>query len=167
VFLPIQGATKRRRCKTQHTPEASPWTAHSFETAMTIPGTLPCSIPPALSSSQCRTPCTWTSNRSALPFVLIEIATAKQCTRPWMTYERRRPTISSRGVGNVLATLAATVSRISNGKVVMFSALILRLSIATQRNAERRGRVSREKRCWCRGCVRRKSSWLALSTRLT
>jgi hypothetical protein len=54
-----------------------------------------------------------------------------------MTYERERLTISLRGVSDVFATLAATVSRISDGKVVMF----------TRRNAERRGRVSREKRC--------------------
>jgi hypothetical protein len=36
-----------------------------------------------------------------------------------MTYERQRLTISSRGVGNVFTTLAATISRISDGKVVM------------------------------------------------
>jgi hypothetical protein len=63
-----------------------------------------------------------------------------------MTYERWRLTISSRGVGDVFATLAAMVSRISDGKVVMFTLLVLWLSIAIRRNAERRGCVSREKR---------------------
>jgi hypothetical protein len=51
-------------------------------------------------------------------------------------------TISSRGVGDVFAMLAATVSRISDGKVVMFTPLVFRLSIATRRYAERRGYVS-------------------------
>jgi hypothetical protein len=147
-------------------PEAFPWTAHRFRTAMAIPGTPPCSNSPSLPLSQCGTSCNWTSNRITLPFVLIEIAIAKQCTRPWMTYEWWRLIISSRGVGDVLATLAATISRISDGKVVMFTPLVLRLSIATQRNAERRERVSRDKRCLCRGCARRKLSWLALSSRL-
>jgi hypothetical protein len=63
-----------------------------------------------------------------------------------MTYERWRLTISSRGVDDIFATLAATISRISDGKVVMFTPLVLRLSIVTRRNAERRGHVSQEKR---------------------
>jgi hypothetical protein len=53
-----------------------------------------------------------------------------------MTYERWRLTISSRGVGDVFATLAATISRISNGKVVMFTPMVLWLSIAIRRNAK-------------------------------
>jgi hypothetical protein len=59
------------------------------------------------------------------------------------------------------ATLAATISKISNGKLVMFTPLVLGLSIPSMTNALRRGRVSREKRCRCRGCERRKSSWPA------
>jgi hypothetical protein len=59
-----------------------------------------------------------------------------------MTYKRWWMTISSRGVGDVFAMLAATVSRISDGKVVMFTPLVFRLSIATRRYAERRGYVS-------------------------
>jgi hypothetical protein len=47
-----------------------------------------------------------------------------------MTYKRWRLTISSRGVGDIFTTLAATISRISNGKVVMFTPLILQLSIS-------------------------------------
>jgi hypothetical protein len=53
-----------------------------------------------------------------------------------MTYERWRLTISSRGVDDVFTTLAAMISRISDGKVVMFTPLVLRLSIAIRRNAE-------------------------------
>jgi hypothetical protein len=68
-----------------------------------------------------------------------------------MSYELQRLAISSRGVGDVHATLAATVSRISNDKVVMSTPLILQLSIAMKRNAGRRGRASQEKRCQCRG----------------
>jgi hypothetical protein len=82
-----------------------------------------------------------------------------------MTYERRRLTISSRGVDDVFATLAATISRISDGKVVMFTPMVIQLSIPTRRNAERRGCVSREKRCRCRGFTRRKSGWPAHSSR--
>jgi hypothetical protein len=55
-----------------------------------------------------------------------------------MTYERCRLTISSRGVGDIFAMLATMVSRISDGKVVMFPPLILQLSIPTRRNGERR-----------------------------
>jgi hypothetical protein len=77
------------------------------------------------------------------------------------TYERRRLTISSRGVDEVFATLAATISRISDGKLVMFTPLVLGLSISSMTNALRRGRLNREKRCQCRGCVRRKYSWSA------
>jgi hypothetical protein len=50
--------------------------------------------------------------------------------------------ISSRGVGDVFATLDATMSRIPDGKVVMFTPLVLQLSIPTRRDAERRWRVS-------------------------
>jgi hypothetical protein len=75
------------------------------------------------------------------------------------TYEWRRLTISSRGIGEVFATLAATISRISDGKLVMFTPLVLGLSIPSMTNALRRGCVSQEKRCRCRGCARRKSSW--------
>jgi hypothetical protein len=71
-----------------------------------------------------------------------------------MTFEWWRLTISSRGVNDVFATLATTIFRISNSKVVMFTPLVLRLSIATRSNARRRGCVNWEKRCWCRGCVR-------------
>jgi hypothetical protein len=53
-----------------------------------------------------------------------------------MTYERRRLTISSREVSDVFATLTVMISRISDGKVVMFTPLVLRLSIAIRRNAE-------------------------------
>jgi hypothetical protein len=53
-----------------------------------------------------------------------------------MTYERWRLTISSRGVDDVFTTLAAMISRIFDGKVVMFTPLVLRLSIAIRRNAE-------------------------------
>jgi hypothetical protein len=35
-----------------------------------------------------------------------------------------------------IATLAAMISRISDGKVVMFTPLVLQLSIAIRRNAE-------------------------------
>jgi hypothetical protein len=77
------------------------------------------------------------------------------------TYERRRLTISSRGVNEVFATLAATISRISDGKLVMFTPLVLGLSISSMTNALRRGRVNWEKRCRCRGRVRRKYSWSA------
>jgi hypothetical protein len=59
-----------------------------------------------------------------------------------MTYEQWRLTISSREVSDVFTTLAATVSRISDGKVVMFIPLVLQLSIPIRRNAERRGCVS-------------------------
>jgi hypothetical protein len=55
-----------------------------------------------------------------------------------MTYKRQNLTISSRGVSDVFAMLATTVSRIFDGKVVMFITLILQLSIPTRRNAERR-----------------------------
>jgi hypothetical protein len=118
---------------------------------MVIPRTPPCSIPPSLPSSHCWRPCTWTSNRCVLQFVLIDITTAKWCTRPWMTYERPRLTIS-------WGKLATTVSRISNGKLVMFTPLVLRLSIATRRNTERRDvdvgdawGGSRLGWCYCRG----------------
>jgi hypothetical protein len=60
--------------------------------------------------------------------------------------------ISSRGVGDVFATLDAIMFRISDGKVVMFTPLVLQLSIPTRRDAERRWHVSQEKRCQCRGC---------------
>jgi hypothetical protein len=63
-----------------------------------------------------------------------------------MTYEQRRLRISSRGVGDVFAMLAAMISKISDSKVVMFTLLVLWLSIPTRRNAERRGCVCREKR---------------------
>jgi hypothetical protein len=53
-----------------------------------------------------------------------------------MTYERWRLTISSRGVSDVCTTLAAMISRISDDKVVMFTPLVLQLSIAIRRNAE-------------------------------
>jgi hypothetical protein len=53
-----------------------------------------------------------------------------------MTYERRRLIISSRGVDDVLTTLAAMISRISDGKVVMFTPLVLQLSIEIRRNVE-------------------------------
>jgi hypothetical protein len=53
-----------------------------------------------------------------------------------MTHMWRRLTILSRGVGDVFTTLAAMISRISDGKVVMFTPLVLRLSIAIRRNAE-------------------------------
>jgi hypothetical protein len=56
-----------------------------------------------------------------------------------MTYERRRLTISSRGVSDVFATLTAMISRIYDGKVVMFTPLVLRLSIANRRNASEEG----------------------------
>jgi hypothetical protein len=46
--------------------------------------------------------------------------------------------ISPRGVGDVFATLDAMMSRISDGEVVMFTPLVLRLSISTRRDAERR-----------------------------
>jgi hypothetical protein len=166
VLLPIQWATKHRRCQTQHTPEESPWTTCSFRTTTAIPRTLLYSVPHSLPSSHCGRPRTWTSNWIALPFVLIEIATVKWCTRPWMTYEQRRLTISSRGVSDVFAMLATMISRIFDGKVVMFTPLVLRLSMVTRRNAERRGCVSQDKRCRWSGCVRRKSSWSALSLRL-
>jgi hypothetical protein len=77
-----------------------------------------------------------------LECVLIEILTVKRCTRPCITYERWRLMISSRGVGDVFATLDATMSRIPDGKVVMFTPLVLQLSIPTRRDAERRWRVS-------------------------
>jgi hypothetical protein len=77
------------------------------------------------------------------------------------TYERWKLTISSRGVGEVFTTLAATISRITDGKLVMFTPLVLGLSIPSMTNALRRGHVSREKRCRCKGCKRRKYSWLA------
>jgi hypothetical protein len=82
-----------------------------------------------------------------LECVLIEILTVKRCTRPCITYERRRLTISSRGVSDIFATLDAMMSRISDSKVVMFTPLVLRLSIPIGRDAERRWRVSQEKRC--------------------
>jgi hypothetical protein len=82
-----------------------------------------------------------------LECVLIEILTVKRCTRPCITYERWRLTISSWGVSDVFATLDATMSRISDGKVVMFTPLVLQLSIPTRRDAEKRWHVSREKRC--------------------
>jgi hypothetical protein len=69
--------------------------------------------------------------------------------------------MSSRGVGEVFVTLAAIVSRISDDKLVMFTPLVLGLSIPSMSNALRRGHVSREKRCQCKGCMRRKYSWLA------
>jgi hypothetical protein len=100
-----------------------------------------------------------------LKFVLIEILTVKRCTRPCITYERRRLMISSRGVDDVFTTLDAMMSRISDGKVVMFTPLVLQLSIPTRRDAERRWLVSREKRCQYRGFTRRKSSWPAHSLR--
>jgi hypothetical protein len=53
-----------------------------------------------------------------------------------MTYKRWRLAILSRGVGDIFATLAAMISRISDGKVVMFTLLVLRLSIAIRRNVE-------------------------------
>jgi hypothetical protein len=62
VFLPIRGAVKRRHCQTQRTPEASPRTAHSFRTAMAIPRTPPCLVPPSLLLSWCGRPCTWTKS---------------------------------------------------------------------------------------------------------
>jgi hypothetical protein len=62
------------------------------------------------------------------------------------TYERQRLTISLRGVGEVFSTLAATISWISDGKLVMFTPLVLGLSISSRTNAERRGHVSQEKR---------------------
>jgi hypothetical protein len=77
-----------------------------------------------------------------------------------MTYERQRLTISSKGVGDVFTTLPAMISTISNGKVVMFTPMVLGLSMPTRSNAKRRERVSREKRCQCRGCMRRILSWL-------
>jgi hypothetical protein len=40
----------------------------------------------------------------------------------------------SRGVGDVFATLDAMISRISDSKVVMFTPLVHRLSIAIRRN---------------------------------
>jgi hypothetical protein len=46
--------------------------------------------------------------------------------------------ISSRGVSNVFATLDAIMSRISDGKVVMFTPLVLQFSIPTRRDVERR-----------------------------
>jgi hypothetical protein len=55
--------------------------------------------------------------------------------------------MSSRGVGEVFVTLAAIVSRISDDKLVMFTPLVLGLSIPSMSNALRRGHVSREKRC--------------------
>jgi hypothetical protein len=77
-----------------------------------------------------------------LECVLIEILTVKRSTRSCITYEQRRLTISLRLVGDVFATLDATMSRISDGKVVMFTPLALRLSIPTRRDVERRWRVS-------------------------
>jgi hypothetical protein len=53
-----------------------------------------------------------------------------------MTYKQPRLTILLRGVGDVFATLDATISRISDGKVVMFTPMVLRLSIVIRRNAE-------------------------------
>jgi hypothetical protein len=53
-----------------------------------------------------------------------------------MTYKRRRLTISSRGVSDIFTTLAATIYRISDGKVVMFTPLILWLSIVIRRKAK-------------------------------
>jgi hypothetical protein len=53
-----------------------------------------------------------------------------------MTYERWRMTILLRGVSDIFANLATTISRISDGKVVMFTPLVLQLSIAIRRNAE-------------------------------
>jgi hypothetical protein len=41
-----------------------------------------------------------------------------------------------REVIDVFATLVNTISRISDGKVVMFTPMVLRLSIAIRRNAE-------------------------------
>jgi hypothetical protein len=43
-----------------------------------------------------------------------------------------------RGVGVVFTTLDATMFRISDDKVVMFTPLVIRLSIPTRRDAERR-----------------------------
>jgi hypothetical protein len=56
-----------------------------------------------------------------------------------MTYERQRLTISSRGVGDIFAMLVATISRISNDKVVMFTTLVLRLSIGLGEMAREEG----------------------------
>jgi hypothetical protein len=122
--------------------EASPSTYCSFVTSTATHGTPPCSDPPSLPSSCCSRQCTLTSNWSALPFVLIEILVVKRCRRPCITYERWRLTISSTGVSDVFATLDATMSRISDSKVVMFTPLVLRLSIPTRRDAERRYHVN-------------------------
>jgi hypothetical protein len=70
-----------------------------------------------------------------------------------------------RGVDDVFTTLDATMSRISDGMVVMFTPLVLGLSIPTRRDVERRWRISREKRCRYRGFMRRKSSSLVHSSR--
>jgi hypothetical protein len=56
-----------------------------------------------------------------------------------MTYDRWKLTISSRRDSDVFTTLVAMASRISDGKVVMFTPPVLRLSIETRRNDERRG----------------------------
>jgi hypothetical protein len=55
--------------------------------------------------------------------------------------------ISLRGVSDVFTTLDAMMSRISDDMVVVFTPLVLRLSIPTRRDTERRCRVRREKRC--------------------
>jgi hypothetical protein len=55
-----------------------------------------------------------------------------------MTYDRWKLAISSRRDGDVFTTLVAMASRISDDKVVMFTPPVLRLSIATRRNDERR-----------------------------
>jgi hypothetical protein len=66
-----------------------------------------------------------------------------------MTYERRRLTISLRGVGYSFATLATTISRISNGKVVMFTPLVPWWSDRPDPRSERPSQIPNRREFFC------------------